>query len=187
MNFIESIIQWAILSCLLLIVLLCMILNHPKPSVNDICNDFGLQCETVYIDGGKPNVFVHKDEPTFYVAGNIEKRLTKDQLNIILLHELGHIVLKHHERLNREVVITSTYHNKQLSNEQFCSLSRNFEYEADIFATYVANKYGMPTVLDDTFEQLFGNTEHFNRESYTHPTFNQRIEYIRRFESYLED
>lgn len=187
MKFTESIIHWGILTLLLLIVFVCMMINYPTATVNDICNDFGLQCETVYIDGEKPNVFVHKDEPTFYVVGGIEKKLTKDQLNIILLHELGHIVLKHHERLNREVAITATSHNKQLSNEQFCSLSRNFEYEADIFATYIANKYGMPTVLDDTFEQLFGNTEHFNRESCTHPTIKQRIEYIRRFESYLEN
>ena len=186
MSFTESIIQWVVLTLLLLVVFVCIILNYPTATVNDICNDFGLQCETVYVDGEKPNVFVHKDIPTFYVVGGIEKKLTKDQLNIILLHELGHIVLKHHERLNREVAITSTYHNKRLSNEQFCSLSRNFEYEADIFATYVARKYNMPTVLDDTFEQLFGNTEHFNRESCTHPTFSQRIEYIRRFENYLE-
>lgn len=187
MTFKESILDWIFVLLVFFMLYMVIASGYPTATVNDICNDFELQCETVYIDGGKPNVFVHKDEPIFYVAGGIEKKLTKDQLNIILLHELGHIVLKHHERLNREVTITATYHNKQLSNEQFCSLSRNFEYEADIFATYIANKYGMPTVLDETFEQLFGNTEHFNRESCTHPTISQRIEYIRRFESYLED
>lgn len=151
-----------------------------KPTLTEICRDYDIECKIIYTKKGSPNAYVIGSNPTFYVTGNLQEQLSKEELKVILLHELGHLVLKHHERYLEEVDTIG------MNKQSYCSIKRQFEYEADIFSTYISTKYNFGVTLADVFQEFIDKGKIKDTDSCTHPAPSKRIEYIRQAEKMFE-
>lgn len=162
------------------IIIGLIILNSP-PDIKTICKHYGISCKVVdiYIPNRPPNAFVIKDEPIIYRQNNIQKLLSKAEMNSILYHELGHLVLQHDKRTQEAERINKTVYGKPLSKEARCHIERQFEFEADQFSVQVSKQFNTPSKLDETFERLAKNKD---IEYCSHPSFSRRIEMIRYWE-----
>ena len=157
-----------------------IILNTP-PDIKTICKHYSISCEVVdvHIPNKPPNAFVIRDKPIIYRQNNIQNILSKAEMNSILYHELGHLVLQHEKRAREAERINKAVYGKSLSKEAKCHLERQFEFEADQFSVQVSKQFNTPSMLDETFERLGMNKD---VEYCSHPSFNRRIEMIKYWE-----
>lgn len=151
------------------------------PDIKTVCDHYGISCDVVHINipNKPPNAFVIEGRPIIYLQNNIDKILTRDELNSILYHELGHLVLQHEKRAKEADRLSKIVYKYPLSQEARCHMERQFEYEADQFSVQVSKQFGQPSKLDEIFEQLGVNKD---REYCSHPSMNKRIEMIRYWE-----
>ena len=132
--------------------------SKQKP-IEQICIDIGIHCQVVYLKDGVPNAFVYEDKPVIHVIGDLQNKISKDELQSILFHELGHLVLQHDKRFKEENEFQKKTFGYEMNPAQACSLRRQMEYEADRFSVLTAIKYGYPVLLDDFFEKHLKNTK----------------------------
>lgn len=141
--------------------------------IQDVCEQYNISCKIERIESnGLPNAYANLDNNVIYIVGDIEKRLTKGEMESILLHEIGHIVLKHKERYQQQI---------KLNPQSSCAIRRAFEYEADMFSFAISSKNFRPTLLDNALDELVP-TAFQDMESCTHPSIKSRIELLKRLE-----
>lgn len=155
--------------------------SKQKP-IEQICIENGIHCQVVYLKNGVPNAFVQEDKPVIYVTGDLQNKISKDELQSVLLHELGHLVLQHDKRFKEENEFHKSTFGYEMSPAQACSLHRQMEYEADRFSVLTAIKYGYPVLLDNFFENHLKNTKGYYLETCSHPAVYKRVEKIRELE-----
>lgn len=159
---------------IILALLLCV---NKKLTIEKVCKDIGITCSVVY-EEGKPNAYVTGKDNIIHISGGLEESLTDEELLAVELHELGHIVLKHHKRMNDEIWITNHRAKKVLTREQFCSISRQHEYEADKFSYELSKKYKLKKTLADVFNKQFKGTPQYITDYCTHPSIQKRIQHM---------
>ncbi len=112
-----------------------------------------------------------------YALNGWPSPFSRDEVRGILAHEVGHVLLNHHEKMNRDAV------RGEIANEKFDKISRNLEAEADLITTTVP-KYGRG--LRDSFVKLLETcgqegsmpcSAHY-RQQFGYPSTIQRIEYL---------
>lgn len=141
--------------------------------IKDICKQYNITCKIERIEpNGLPNAYANLDNNVIYIVGDIEKRLTKREMESVLLHEIGHIVLKHKERYQQQI---------KLNPQSSCAIRRAFEYEADMFSFAISSKNFRPTLMDNALDELVP-TAFQDMESCTHPSIKSRIELLKRLE-----
>lgn len=144
--------------------------------IKDVCKQYNITCKFERIEpNGLPNAYANLDNNVIYIVGDIEKRLTKREMESVLLHEIGHIVLKHKERYQQQI---------QLNPKSGCAIRRAFEYEADMFSFAISSKNFRPTLMDDALDELVP-TAFQDMESCTHPSIKSRIKLLKRLEGIL--
>lgn len=144
--------------------------------IKDICKQYNITCKIERIEpNGLPNAYANLDNNVIYIVGDIEKRLSKREFESVLLHEIGHIVLKHKERYQQQI---------KLNPQSSCAIRRAFEYEADMFSFTISSKNFRPTLMDDALDELVP-TAFQDMESCTHPSIKSRIELLKRLEGSL--
>lgn len=141
--------------------------------IQDVCKQYNITCKIKRIEpNGLPNAYANLDNNVIYIVGDIEKRLSKREFESVLLHEIGHIVLKHKERYQQQI---------KLNPQSSCAIRRAFEYEADMFSFTISSKNFRPTLMDDALDELVP-TAFQDMESCTHPSIKSRIELLKRLE-----
>ena len=155
--------------------------SKQKP-IEQICIDNGIHCQVVYLKDGVPNAFVYEDKPVIHVIGDLQNKISKDELQSILFHELGHLVLQHDKRFKEENEFQKKTFGYEMNPAQACSLRRQMEYEADRFSVLTAIKYGYPVLLVDFFEYHLKNIKVYYLDTCSHPAVYKRVEKIRELE-----
>lgn len=141
--------------------------------IQDVCKQYNITCKIERIEpNGLPNAYANLDNNVIYIVGDIGKRLSKRELESVLLHEIGHIVLKHKERYQQQI---------KLNPQSSCAIRRAFEYEADMFSFAISSKNFRPTLMDNALDELVP-TAFQDMESCTHPSIKSRIELLKRLE-----
>lgn len=160
----------------LIIISVIFFVNLCTPSdifIQDICKQYDISCKIERIEpNGLPNAYANLDNNVIYIVGDIEKRLTKREMESVLLHEIGHIVLKHKERYQQQI---------KLNPQPSCAIRRAFEYEADMFSFATSSRNFRPTLMDEALDELVPAAFQ-DMESCTHPSIRSRIKLLKRLE-----
>ena len=145
-----------------------------KPTIQDICRSYGIECNVVIYNEGIPNntnnIYVHK-----YFKDNF----TDEELLPVLLHELGHKVLGHTARRLKEEALIRKTTGRDVTPTEVCTIRREFETEADIFSQMVLKQYKIDNNLEGFFTKALPK-EVMNKETCTHPAPISRIQLLRK-------
>ena len=141
--------------------------NNISKNVESICKSYNKICDVNYVDKEITRAYSLPTE--IYVYKGLIDILDKDELQAVMLHEVGHIVLNHHSRY-----FEYTWNNYPLSynNKKFLNYSQ--EFEADLFATYYQLNNKKLNYLPNALKKIMPNG-YENYETVTHPSYTKRI------------
>lgn len=109
------------------------------------------------------------------VTSKLLEVMNEREIRGVLYHEAGHRILEHVEKTSEHLMICK--HNNSCNMKYISAMKREYEFQADRFATYLVKTLGIPEGLADAL-RIITPQEDFNKTHSTHPSTADRIKQI---------
>ena len=141
--------------------------NNISKDIENICKSYNKVCNINCIDKESKRAYSLPTE--IYIHKGLIDILDRDELQAVMLHEVGHIVLNHHKRY-----FSFNWNNYPVSYKSLKTFNHSQEYEADLFATYYQLNNKKLNYLPSALKKIMP-AGYENYETITHPSYTKRI------------
>lgn len=136
------------------------------------CSEYGISCSLKLDSNDIAQGYANADGNEVIFTKGLFDVLNYNEIKSVLYHEIGHLALRHTDRYNRTII------NKNLNSEQIDELRRQFESEADLFASMHCSKKKEKNYLIAALVRLTNGN--IGIETDSHPSVKARAKTIRK-------
>lgn len=141
-----------------------------KATLELSCLRYDTKCTVSYLDSPMLNAMTNP-EGTIYITRELVRYLSYNEALSVGLHEVGHVVLRHHERFPLDGTNKIT--------EKGGVIIKQFEFESDAFAALEELRLNS-TASGDTALMKITKPEYWGIDTHTHPSTVRRVVKIKR-------